>query len=134
MAKDDKRGKGNLVEEPTAKVPFTRISDSPDGQASDHPLHRTMSRVEKALGKFADQAANEERVLEDKEEWVRCVRTLAASVHGKLFLKVMCRHSQAFAPPTPENATKVVLNAARQEFYFKFVRPYLEPTQRGDLE
>lgn len=129
--KSTPRGKGNLVNEPK---PFTKVSGPGEAPASNHPLHRTMSRVEKALGQFADKEQIEERVIDDKEEWKKCVRALASSPHGQLFLKVMCRHAQVFMPPTPENATKVVLNAAKQEFYFKFVRPFLEATHKEEIE
>lgn len=134
MPKDKKpvRGKSNLVEE-APRQPFTKVSDAANA-ASPHPLHRTVSRVEKALERIAGQDSREEAMLENIEEWKKCVRGIASSTHGQYFLKVMNRHSGAFAPPTPENATKVVLNAAKQEFYFKFVRPYLEATHKGEIE
>lgn len=129
--KENPRKKGNLVEE-APRQPFTKISEAKE--TSQHPLHRTMSRMEMALDKLSNKEQVQEQVLEDREEWAKCVKALASSANGKLFFKVMCRHAQVFLPPVPENATKVVLNSARQEFYLKFVRPFLDANHKGEIE
>lgn len=135
MSKDKAkpRKKGNLVE-PAARQPFTKVSDGGPREESNHPLHRTMSRVEQALDKMSNKGAQQETILENAEEWKKCVLGIASTTNGQHFLKMMCRHAKVLAPPSPENATQVVLNAARQEFYLRYVRPFLEATHKMEIE
>lgn len=132
--KDKKpRKKGNLVEE-TPRQPFTKVSEAAPNQPSAHPLHRTMSRVEQALSRVAEKGQVEEKIIENAEEWKKAVLGVASTPNGQHFLKMMCRHAKVLAPPSPENATQVVLNAARQEFYLRYVRPFLDATHKGEIE
>jgi hypothetical protein len=135
MSKDKEkpRKKGDLVE-PAARQPFTKVSEGGSREESNHPLHRTMSRMEQSLDKLANKGAAQEQILENAEEWKKAVLGVASTPNGQHFLKMMCRHAKVLAPPSPENATQVVLNAARQEFYLRYVRPFLDANHKGVIE
>lgn len=130
------REPNNLLEEPMPKAPFTKVGEKlPDNMPrSAHPLHQNMSKVSQALERIAGREAQEEKFIEDLENWKKVVQAIAASPNGQQFLKVMNRHSKLFQAPNIGNATQVVLDAAAQAFYLKHVRPYLTATHKGEIE
>ena len=130
------RAGNNLLEEPMPKAPFTKVGDSSntDVPRSTHPLHQNMSRVSQALEKMGGKEALEEKLIEDLENWKKVVVAIAGTKNGQAFLKVMNRHARLFQPADTGNTTQVVLDAAKQAFYLKHVRPYLDATHKGEVE
>lgn len=99
-----------------------------------HPLMRHTSQAQQ----FAEEALKRDKAHEFKinevAEWKRCVNSVASTIEGKLFLKSMIDFSGIMAPPVISNANAMVTNTIKGAFYFTWVRPFLEPKVRKELE
>lgn len=111
---------------------------SPEAVEEDHsrthPLLRGESQVEQLLK--AAQARKDEREfkIEELQVWKDCINSLAATPNGRMLFKSLLQHSGIFDPPNLANPQRMVTNTIKASFYLSWVRPYLQPELRKELE
>ena len=113
-------------------------SPQPEPAAEDnsnlHPLLRGQSRVQGLIDRHKEREEAKEFKIAEVDQWKQCVNSLAASDHGRMFLRSMIQFSGANDPPSIGNPQKMVTNAIKSAFYLTWVRPFLQPDVRKELE
>lgn len=116
----------------------------PESQGSEQPIEEDFSRahplmrhttqsqelMEKALGR---KTAHDFKISEIAE-WKKCVNAVANTPNGRMLLKSMLQYSGVLDAPDIANANKMVTNTIKGSFYFTWIRPYLQPEVRRELE
>lgn len=81
-----------------------------------------------------EQREKQEGVIEErKEEYKKALNGVASTPNGKLVLELLVKASGVHEPVDTTNA-RSLLRANDRNFYLKFIRPFLEPKLRKDLE
>lgn len=117
--------------------PESQPSSEPPAQedySRQHPLMRNTPQVQHMLEDALKRKSEREFKINEVDEWKRCVNSVAASDHGKLFIRSMIDFSGVMAPPQLGNANAMVTNTIKGAFYMTWVRPFLEPKVRRELE
>lgn len=109
-----------------------------DGAQEDfsraHPLNRNRTQVGDMLERSMQrQEANEFKVKEIAE-WEMCVNAVASTPNGRMLLRSMLQYSGILDAPTLNNPNKMVTNTIKGSFYLTWIRPYLQPEVRKELE
>ena len=110
---------------------------TPETDESDfsslHPLNRSKSTADKLLAGIQARKEADEFKVEELEEWKKCVNGLTSTPNGRMFIKSMLQHSGHWGPVKLVNQQPMV-NAIRADFYLRWVKPYLQPDLRKDVE
>ena len=118
------------------KQPESQPPEAPveEDFSTAHPLNRhrtqTSDLLERALGrKDADDFK-----IKEIEEWKTCINSVASTPNGRMLLKSMLQYSGLLDAPALNNPNKMVTNTIKASFYLTWVRPYLKPEVRRELE
>ena len=99
-----------------------------------HPLMRNRSQTGDLLeAALKRQDANDFKIKE-VAEWKQCVNGLASTPNGRMFIRSMIQYAGYNDPPAVNNPNKMVTNTIKGSFYLTWVRPYLTPEVRKELE
>jgi len=72
--------------------------------------------------------------IKEVAEWKLCVNAVASTSNGRLLLKSMLQYSGVLEAPKINSPNQMVTNAIKGAFYLTWIRPYLEPDVRKELE
>lgn len=109
-------------------------SDNAEDNSKLHPVLRGQSMADKLLAAQHQRKEEQEFRIAELEEWKTCVNGLAATPNGRMFLNSFLQYSGMFDPPHLANPSRMVTNTIKGSFYFSWVRPYLQPELRKDIE
>lgn len=108
---------------------------SPSANAEPvHPLLRQVTQADKLMEAARARKEHREFQITELEAWKECVNGMAATPNGQLFLKSMIQHAGNLSPPQLNNPQQMVMNNIKAAFYLSWVRPYLNPELRKELE
>lgn len=99
-----------------------------------HPVLRNLSQVDELLKAANQRKEQKEFQITELETWKECVNGLAASPHGRMFLKSMLQFSGIFEPASVRDTMKCVDAGIKAAFYMKWVRPFLNQDLRKEIE
>lgn len=116
--------------------PDSQDSKEPEKENFDtaHPLMRHTSQAQQLLERSARRKDADDFKVTETKQWADCVNAIAATPNGKLLFKSMLDYSGLMAPPDITNANKMVTNTLKGAFYFTWIRPYLKPEVKKELE
>lgn len=111
---------------------------SPPEQAEDnsrlHPLLRGQNPAEALMAAAQRRKEQKEFQIEELEEWKKCVNGVAATPNGQMFLRSMIQFSGINDPPELSNPQRMVTNTIKAAFYLRWVRPFITPDLRKEIE
>lgn len=99
-----------------------------------HPLMRHTTQAQEFLEKAMARKDTEDFKIREIAEWKECVNAVASTTHGRMLLKSMLQYSGLLDPPAVNNPNRMVTNTIKGSFYLTWVRPYLKPEVRRELE
>ena len=99
-----------------------------------HPLMRNTSQAQELLERSLKRKDADVFKIKEVQDWKVCVNAVASTDAGKILLRSMLQHSGVFNPPDISNANKMVTNTIKGSFYFTWIRPYLAPELRREVE
>lgn len=99
-----------------------------------HPLLRQTSQIDDLAEKLRAKKDYQDFQVEELEQWKVCVNSLASSPNGKMLLRAMIDDSGIAKPPKLADPQRMIVNNIKASFYLTWVKPYLEPEVRRDLE
>lgn len=116
---------------PQASRPVNPESVSTD---TGHPLLRP-TQLDKFTAAAQKRAQAKEFQIEELGQWRDSLNRIAASPDGQLLLRSMIQFSELHSPPADyKDTVKMVVDRSRQAFYLTWVRPYLDPQLRKEIE
>lgn len=110
--------------EETAQEDFSRA----------HPLNRHRSQTDEMLERALSRKDADEFKIKEIAEWRACVNAVASTPNGRMLLRSMLQYSGVLDAPSVNNPNKMVTNTIKGSFYLTWVRPYLQPEVRKELE
>ena len=72
--------------------------------------------------------------IKEITEWKNCINAVASSPNGRMLLRSMIQFSGIMDVPALNNPNRMVTNTIKGSFYLTWVRPYLQPEVRRELE
>lgn len=106
----------------------------PEEAVTGHPLLRNASQVDELLARASARSEQKEFQIKEIERWKECVKALAVTDNGMLFLQCMIKFSGHNDPANIRDTMKMVESAVKSAFYLKWVRPFLTPDVRSTIE
>ena len=99
-----------------------------------HPLNRQRSQTQDMLERALSRKNADDFKIEEIKEWKLCVNSVASTDNGRMLLRSMIQYSGLMSPPEVNNPNKMVTNTIKGSFYLTWIRPYLEPEVRREIE
>ena len=99
-----------------------------------HPLNRHRSQVSDMLESSLKRQEATDFKIKEVAEWKACVNAVASTPNGRMLLRSMLQYSGVLDVPQVNNPNKMVTNTIKGSFYLTWIRPYLEPDVRKELE
>jgi len=99
-----------------------------------HPLNRHRTQTDELLEKSLRRHEADDFKIKEVAEWKLCVNAVASTSNGRLLLKSMLQYSGVLEAPKINSPNQMVTNAIKGAFYLTWIRPYLEPDVRKELE
>lgn len=99
-----------------------------------HPLNRHRSQTDELLERALARKDADDFKIKEIAEWKACVNAVAASPNGRMLLRSMIQYAGYNDPPQVNNPNKMVTNTIKGSFYLTWIRPYLEPQVRREIE
>lgn len=117
--------------------PNPRASIPTSEEATNVGVHPLSQQTDKAEQLFEGLKARKERQnfqIKEIEEWKETVNALAASPIGQKFLRNMLEESGDRGPPNLKDGNSIIVGKIKSAFYLTWVRPFLSPDVRRELE
>jgi hypothetical protein len=99
-----------------------------------HPLMRHTTQAQEMLEKAMARKEADDFKIKEIEEWKLCVNSVASSPNGRMLLRSMLQFSGVLEAPQVNNPNRMVTNTIKGSFYLTWVRPFLNPEVRRELE
>lgn len=99
-----------------------------------HPLLRGQQPAEALMAAAMRRKEEKEFQIGELETWKECVNGLAATPNGKMFIRSMIQFSGVNDPPELSNPQRMVTNTIKAAFYLRWVRPFINPDLRKEIE
>lgn len=99
-----------------------------------HPLMRKRNQSQDFLEAALARQNKDTFKINEIAEWKKCVNTVAASEAGQMLLRSMLQYSGVLSVPNVSSANQMVTNTIKGAFYLTWIRPYLQPEVRKELE
>jgi len=101
---------------------------------SDNEQHKQpLSTAQRILKQRDDKELNDSLGAEGLKDYKVALNSMAASPHGKVVLKTIINVSGVFEPINTGDA-RSLLRANDRNMYLKFIRPFLTPENKKELE
>lgn len=92
------------------------------------------STADKLIAQRATKEAQEQNILENKEAYAKALNVMAQTKNGELVLKTLIKALEVFSPKSGRDGVALIEVNTKRNFYLEFIRPYLEPHNRHNLE
>ena len=92
------------------------------------------STAEKLMMARAERERQEALIIENQKEYAKALNDMAASQSGKLVLQTLIKACGVFTAKDGVDGVSLIENNARRNLYLRYIRPYLEPTNKQELE
>jgi len=99
-----------------------------------HPLNRNRTQASDMIERAMSRKDVDDFKIKEIEQWKVCVNAVASTPNGRLLLRSMLQYSGVLDAPSINNPNKMVTNTIKGSFYLTWVRPYLQPDVRRELE
>ena len=99
-----------------------------------HPLNRNRTQTQELIERALKRKDADDFKIKEVAEWKLHVNAVAATDSGKVLLRSMLQYSGIMAPPDVTNANRMVTNTIKAGFYLTWIRPFLQPEVRRELE
>lgn len=114
--------------------PATPEAEQAEDNSKLHPLLRGQQPAEALMAAALKRKEQKEFQIEELEEWKTCINGLAATPNGKMFLRSMIQFSGVNDAPELSNPQRMVTNTIKAAFYLRWVRPFIQPDLRKEIE
>ena len=111
-----------------------QLSEAQDDFSTAHPLNRHRTQTSDMLEQALKRQDASDFKIKEIAEWKACVNAVASTPNGRLFIRSMLQYSGVLDIPSVNNPNKMVTNTIKAAFYLTWVRPYLEPNVKKELE
>lgn len=105
-----------------------------EAQPHLHPVLRGLGRVDERMARRTSLKEKQDFQIEELEQWKTAVNGLASTSNGKMFLTNMVKFSQLSVPRGMNETLQMVEDKLRAAFYLTWVRPFLKPELRREIE
>lgn len=95
---------------------------------------RPTNTVEKIIARRKEEDRLRDLAIENEAEYKKALNGMAASPNGKLVLKTLIKACGVFDPKEGTDGVALIENNAKRNLYLRFIRPYLEPQMKQELE
>lgn len=116
------------------KIKITPVDPTADAIDTGHPLLRNAAQATDILKRMQGMEKAQEFKIHQIEEWKAALNRVASTPDGQLFITAMIQFSGYHNDDAVINATKMVEDKGKQAFYKRWVRPYLDPLLRKEIE
>lgn len=99
-----------------------------------HPLNRHRTQTSDLLEAALRRQDATDFKIKEIAEWKVCVNAVASTPNGRMLLRSMLQYSGVLDVPQVNNPNKMVTNTIKGSFYLTWVRPFLEPEVRKEIE
>lgn len=99
-----------------------------------HPLNRHRTQAQDFVERAMKRQDADDFKIKEIDEWKLCVNAVASSKEGRMLLRSMLQFSGVLDAPQVNNPNRMVTNTIKGSFYLTWVRPYLTPEVRRELE
>jgi len=106
----------------------------PEDFSRQHPLNRNRSQVSDMLERSMQREEANAFKIKEIAEWKTCINAVASTQNGRMLIRSMLQYSGILDAPVLNNPNKMVTNTIKGSFYLTWIRPYLEPDVRKELE
>lgn len=97
--------------------------------------HKDPKTTAEKLRAERDQLKKSAKIaLENVEDYRMAVNGMAATPNGELFFKTLIKACGVFDPKHSTDALALIEDNAKRNVYLEFIRPFLEPEIRKELE
>lgn len=108
-------------------------ADSPEAPPL-HPLLRNVGRLDELHARAQKRKEQTEFKIEELASWKETLNRIAATPDGQLLLKSMVQFSGLMSPRSISHTMLMVEDKLKAAFYLTWVRPFLAPQLRKDIE
>ncbi len=119
---------------PQDSIPQSNVPVEEEDFSRMHPLNRHRTQTEELLEKALGRKDADEFKIKEVAEWRQCINAVASTPNGRMLIRSMMQHSGHFDPPPIGNPHKMVTNAIRASFYLTWIKPYLEPDVKKEID
>ena len=102
-----------------------------DDRTKDKRPQNTVSRILKEREKREHLEA---LGVENEQEYKKALNSMGKSRNGALVLRTLIKVCGVFEPDDGFDAAALIRKGERRNVYLKFIRPYLEPSIKQELE
>ena len=99
-----------------------------------HPLMRNASQTQDMIERHLARKDADDFKIKEITEWKTCINAVASTPNGRMLLRSMIQFSGIMDAPALNNPNRMVTNTIKGSFYLTWVRPYLTPEVRKELE
>lgn len=96
--------------------------------------NKPRSTSEKLRAKQAATQEQKEKLVENMEAYAKSLNAMAMSPNGEIVLKTLIKALEVFTVKSGRDGVALIEVNTKRNFYFEFIRPYLEPSIRQRLE
>jgi hypothetical protein len=94
-----------------------------------------MYTTDRLIAARAEREKKEALAIENALEYQKALNGVASTPNGKLFIKTLIKACGVFDPDKEgSDAAALIRQSERRNVYLKFLRPYLEPQFKQELE
>ena len=90
--------------------------------------------IDKLLSSREDRERQEAIIIENALEFQKALNGVASTPNGELVLKTLIKASGVFSSKGKLDGVALIRASDKSDFYLDFIRPYLEPNIRKELE
>ena len=109
-------------------------SQPPNADPLKHPLLRQVTQADQLLAAQQKRQERKQFQIKELEQWKAALDGMARTPDGQLFLRSMIQFSGLFDPPSMRDTIKMVEDKMSAAFYLEWVRPFLKPALRMEIE
>lgn len=102
--------------------------------SDDRNSKNPKNTVGKILKAAEERKKLEDTIIENQEDYALALNGLAVTPNGKHFLKTLIKACHVFTPKSGLDGVALIETNTKRNLYLEFIRPYLEPAIRKDLE
>lgn len=96
--------------------------------------NKVKSTAEKLLEQQAEREHQSALTLENLQEYVKALQSVAETPNGQHVLKIWIKALGVFTVKPSRDAAALVVEKANRDFYLTYIRPHLDATTRQIIE
>lgn len=101
---------------------------------SEENKAKPKTTAQKLLEARHEREELQKKIIQNEQDYAKALNDLGQSRNGKLVLKTLIRACGVFTPKEGVDGVSLIETNAYRNLYLKFIRNYLDPEVRKELE